>query len=51
MFEGVQMGDALCTEESALVQARRLTVNPDYPHTTPRGGTGYGVVRGVDIQR
>ena len=50
-FAGVRMGGAPCTDESVLVQARHLTVNPDYPHTTPRGGTGYGVIKGVDIQR
>ena len=31
-------------DKDALVQARHLTVNPDYPRTTPRGGTGYGVL-------
>ena len=50
-FAGVRMGGVSCTDESVLVQARHLTVNPDYPHTTPQGGTGYGVIRGVDIQR
>ena len=50
-FAGVRMGGAPCTDESVLVQARHLTVNPDYPHTTPQGGTGYGVIKGVDIQR
>ncbi len=49
-FARVRMGDEYCADESALVQARRLTVNPDYPHTTPRGGTGCGVVKGVAIQ-
>ena len=50
-FARVRMGGAPCADKDALVQARHLTVNPDYPRTTPRGGTGYGVIKGVDIQR
>ena len=50
-FVRVRMGDGFCANEDALVKARRLTVNPDYPRTTPRGGTGFGVVRGTAIQR
>ena len=27
-----------------------LTLNADYPHTTPKGGTGYGIVKTVTVE-
>ena len=50
-FEDVRMSGEPCIDEQALVQARRLTVNPDYPRSKPRGGTGYGVLRNIAIKR
>ncbi len=50
IFRGVCMGGAPCTEEEALLSVRRLSINPDYPHTTPRGGQGYGQARNILIQ-
>ncbi len=32
----------LCKDLAPLVHARRLTLNPDFPRTLPRGGTGQG---------
>lgn len=32
----------LCADVTRLVNARRLTLNPDFPKTMPRGGTGQG---------
>ena len=48
-FENVRFAGERCVDESQLIRARHLTVNEDYPNTIPRGGTGYGVVRGVKI--
>ena len=45
----IRFSDGPCTDERLLIRARRLTLNEDYPRTTPRGGTGYGVVRGVSV--
>jgi hypothetical protein len=33
-----------CTDLARLVHARQLTLNPDFPRTLPRGGTGRGQV-------
>lgn len=50
LFRDVTMNDQPCLEAAALLSVRRLTVNLDYPHTTPRGGTGYGITRNVTIE-
>jgi hypothetical protein len=36
-----------CADVTKLVNAHRLSLNPDFPHTMPRGGTGCGRV--VDL--
>jgi len=33
-----------CTDINKLVLVRHLTLNPDFPHSMPRGGTGHGSV-------
>lgn len=48
-FKNIRFGSTPCTDPDILVRARHLTVNPDYPRTTPQGGTGYGVVEDVKI--
>jgi len=48
-FENIRFAGAVCTDEELLIKARRLTINEDYPVTTPRGGTGYGVVQNVRV--
>lgn len=35
------------TDVSKLTREVHLTVNPDYPNTTPKGGTGYGIIKKV----
>jgi len=37
----------LCDDITRLVHTRRLSLNPDFPHSMPRGGIGYGRV--VDL--
>lgn len=39
-----------CREQEKLVSTVRLTPNPDYPNTTPKGGTGYGILKTVVIE-
>lgn len=48
-FENIRFDGRRCEEKAQLIRARRLSVNADYPRTRPRGGTGYGIVRGVVI--
>ncbi|MBQ9732832.1 MAG: hypothetical protein IJV74_01200, partial [Clostridia bacterium] len=48
-FKNIRFGGTPCSDPDILVRARHLTVNPDYPRTTPQGGTGYGVVEDVKI--
>lgn len=50
VFRDVRFADRRCVERSLLIRALHLSVNPDYPKTTPRGGTGYGIVREVRIE-
>ena len=48
-FENIRFSGQRCVDMAQLIRARRLSINPDYPRTRPRGGTGYGIVRGVSI--
>ena len=34
-----------CLDADKLLYLRKQTVNPDYPKTTPAGGTGFGIVK------
>jgi len=40
---------ALCTDARLLAAEKSLALNPDYPTTFPRGGTGYGTILKVVI--
>jgi len=41
---GIRCGDSVATLPiERLVRVIEMTLNPDYPRTTPRGGTGKGV--------
>lgn len=42
-------GKAVTGKEN-LTREVHLTVNPDYPRTTPRGGTGYGTIGMVETK-
>ena len=48
-FENIRFAGQRCEDSAQLIRARRLSVNADYPRTIPRGGTGYGILRGVTI--
>ena len=37
--------------DPALVACVRMERNPDYPNTTPRGGTGYGTISDVTVTK
>lgn len=38
------------TDPEKLVRTVRMKVNTDYPHTTPKGGTGYGTLGTVTVK-
>jgi len=38
------------TDTEILTKTIRMTINPDYPRTTPRGGTGYGTLDKVIVE-
>ena len=48
-FQNICFSDGTCTEESILIGTTKLTPNPDYPNTTPKGGNGYGIVNKITI--
>ena len=50
VFRNVQFADGVCTDGDLLLRAQRLTVNEEYPKSLPRGGTGYGVIRGMRVE-
>ncbi|MGN1274042.1 MAG: hypothetical protein ACI4UF_05575, partial [Thermoguttaceae bacterium] len=37
-------------EPEKLVKEVQLSLNPNYLHTKPRGGTGFGVVKKVEVK-
>ena len=43
-LKNVDFAGEKVTDISLLTKAVQMTVNPDYPKTTPRGGTGYGTI-------
>lgn len=48
-FDEIRFADGACAERKLLLREQHLSVNPDYPNTTPRGGTGYGVADGMTV--
>lgn len=48
-FRNVTFAGVPCREKDVLVGAHALTVNPDYPNTTPKGGTGKGILGKITI--
>ena len=49
VIDNVAVNGEPCKDVEKLILVRHLTINPDYPNTTPRGGTGYGVIRELFI--
>ena len=50
LFRKVRFDGEVCTEEQLLIREQHLSVNGDYPRTIPRGGTGYGVIKGLRVE-
>lgn len=48
-FANVRFGGVPCTEQNLLIRKQHLTPNPDYPNSTPKGGTGYGIIKGISV--
>jgi len=44
---GADGGYEPCQDRDRLVMTRRQRMNPDFPRTMPRGGTGYGRIEDV----
>lgn len=44
VMENFSVNGKPCTDPEKLLLVRHLEINPDYPKTTPKGGTGYGIV-------
>lgn len=38
---------ATADDKEIVAKAIKLTVNSDYPKTTPKGGTGYGIIENI----
>ena len=38
------------TDNALLTREVKMTINPDYPNTTPKGGTGYGTIGRVIVK-
>lgn len=49
-FKNIRFAGITCTEQSLLLREQHLSPNPDYPSTTPKGGTGYGICQGISIE-
>lgn len=48
-FTNITFEDGKATTKEELTKEVKMTVNPDYPNTTPKGGTGYGSIGKVYI--
>jgi hypothetical protein len=48
-LKNVDYAGETVTDPSLLTKTIRMTINPDYPKTTPKGGTGYGTLGKVEI--
>lgn len=49
-FKNISFEDRKVTTQDMLSKEITMTVNPDYPNTTPRGGTGYGKLGSVHVE-
>ena len=36
---------------AVIAATKHLTINPDYPKTTPKGGTGYGIIENIIMEK
>ena len=43
-LKNVDFAGQKITDTAVLSKTVRMTPNPDYPKTTPKGGTGYGTL-------
>ncbi len=50
-FKNVVFKDGKAADKNELVKTVKLEVNPDYPNTKPKGGTGYGTVGNIIIEK
>ena len=50
VFENVTFAGIPCTDRDVILKEVQLTPNPDYPRTTPMGGTGYGTAENLVIR-
>jgi hypothetical protein len=48
-FRHIRFAGKECRSIDTLAHAHRLSPNPDYPRTRPRGGTGYGAIENAAI--
>ena len=49
-FKNVQFTDGPWDSSRQMVYEINMTLNQDYPGTTPRGGTGYGTARNIFVE-
>ena len=49
-FKNISFEDRVVTTREELTKEITMTVNPDYPNTTPKGGTGYGKLGNIHLQ-
>ena len=49
-FKNISFEDCKATTREMLTKEITMTLNPDYPNTTPKGGTGYGRLGCVMIE-
>ena len=49
-FRNIRLGGVPFRDKALLTKEKHLTLNPDYPATTPQGGTGYGILGEVTIE-
>lgn len=49
-LKNIRFAGQKVTDINVLTKTIHMTPNPDYPHTTPKGGIGYGTLDNVTIE-
>jgi len=50
-FKNICFEDGVAETKEDLMQEIKMKLNPDYPRTKPKGGTGYGTIGKISICR
>lgn len=50
-MKNIRFAGEAVTDLNLLTREVHMKINPDYPKTTPKGGTGYGMIKKVTVEQ